>query len=404
MAIRLILFLVLSNALFAQALVIKSLRAIKFGDDTSPPVITVGEKLKIEFDVKADIVPDLIILFRFCDRNWVPEENIFLVNNGYNTEYNLWFDRLPPVVEGADYRYEGVFPNNNVKFPYSGKWRYYITDIQDTSNVFASGKFYYIDPKMRIDVSLKRVRLEGRTVDPSILGQVFDITTRFTLPDSLEEFRLGSVEIIENHKFGYPVIIEKDFTGTDKYYEWIGNNYRYTVKNVSPGNEYRQTDLRDRNKYRGPSTFARFEGVDVSRLYSPGGNDFNGGFKLTNPQDEYADYMDVTFELRVPEKISGDVFLVGGFSNWEVYPGNKMLLADETLYYTVVELKRGIYDYQYVTGIESDGRVENINWNILEGNDWNTENNYYIFVFYNTAEKGGYDEIIGFKKIMSEQK
>ena len=64
-----------------------------------------------------------------------------------------------------------------------------------------------------------------------------------------------------------------------------------------------------------------------------------------------------------------------------------------------VQLKRGVYDYQYVTGKIVNDRVENIDWEILEGNFWETENEYYIFLYYQTVEKGGYDKIIGYKKI-----
>jgi len=66
-----------------------------------------------------------------------------------------------------------------------------------------------------------------------------------------------------------------------------------------------------------------------------------------------------------------------------------------------LQLKRGIYDYQYVTGEVAGDHIENINWEILEGNFWETRNEYFIFLYYKTIEKGGYDKIIGYKKIMS---
>ena len=37
----------------------------------------------------------------------------------------------------------------------------------------------------------------------------------------------------------------------------------------------------------------------------------------------------------------------------------------------------------------------------LEGNFWETGNNYHIFLFYNEEQLGGYDKIIGYKQIYS---
>ncbi|PKL89911.1 MAG: hypothetical protein CVV23_02435 [Ignavibacteriae bacterium HGW-Ignavibacteriae-2] len=389
----------------AQNLLIKSLKASKAGSELLPPILVDGEKLKVEFDVESSKTPDFKIVFRFCDQNWKPVENIFLQNNGFNIEHNLWFDKLPTSVRGADYRYEGVFPNGRIKFPFSGKWKFYITDGFDTSQVFAEGKFIYVKNIIPLDVSIRNERLQGRSTDPSIFGQIYNITTKFILPDTLEDFRIKNVEIIKNQSLEFPIIITKDFTGSNKYFEWNGHTgYQFTVNDVQPGKEYRQADLRDIHKYSSPSTNAHFDGKDLSRLYESAPRDFNGAYKLVNFKNDYAEYMNVTFELRAPEKYYDDVYLVGSFTNWHVYPEFKMYLEDDNLYYLTVELKRGVYDYQYVTGLEEDGVVNNINWLIIEGNDWNTTNDYYVFVYYDSAKKGGYEEIIGYQKIYSGKK
>jgi hypothetical protein len=77
------------------------------------------------------------------------------------------------------------------------------------------------------------------------------------------------------------------------------------------------------------------------------------------------------------------------------------MFDDKGLMNITIQLKRGVYDYQYVTGDVINNKVENIEWEILEGNFWETQNDYFIFLYYRTEEKGGYDKIIGYKKIKS---
>ena len=80
--------------------------------------------------------------------------------------------------------------------------------------------------------------------------------------------------------------------------------------------------------------------------------------------------------------------------------------ADDKLAYNDAErcyvvqklLRRGIYDYQYVTGAWDPGSnmVVHQDWVTLEGNDWRTTNTYYTMIYYNDARFGGFDRIVGF--------
>jgi hypothetical protein len=110
--------------------------------------------------------------------------------------------------------------------------------------------------------------------------------------------------------------------------------------------------------------------------------------------------MDVLFELRPTEDFNDDIFITGSFNNWELSPDYRLRLEDG-VYFTWIELKRGIYDYQYVTGNYINGEIENADWFFMEGNSWKTNNDYYIFLYYNSEYLGEYEEIIGFAKISS---
>ena len=226
----------------------------------------------------------------------------------------------------------------------------------------------------------------------------------FNLPDSLFTQQVKHVEIVENRKIEYPIILEKTYDDPWRYYEIDGNkSLSFFAKDIQPGGEYRQVNLMDKTKYTPPKVYANFDGVDVSRKFKPSGNDLNGGSKLMNYKNEYAEYMDVEFRLRLPDNYYQNVFLVGAFNNWGIFPDYQM---DEKngIFSKTIELKRGVYDYQYVTADINDGYIENESWIELEGNDWGTKNEYLIFLYYDSPELGGYDKIVGFTKIRSGSK
>lgn len=404
---RLFLLIILWNiTLIAETdFEIKSLRVYQSHDETSFPIIFANSKITIEFDIKSDQTPNWEILFRFCDQYWEPYEDYLFANEMYNTERNLWFEVLPFRGDRARYHYKETFPNENVNFPFAGKWQFFIVDSNDRDYIYTSGKFYVINNKeVYLKTSLKSQRLEGLNPDPAVFGQIYNLKVSFNLPDSLFTQNVKNIEIIENRKIEYPIVLEKTYDDQWRYYEIDGSeSLSFHVKDIQPGGEYRQVNLMNKTKYTPPKVYAQFDGVEVSRKFKPSGKDFNGGSKLMNFKNEYAEYMDVEFRLRLPDNYYENVFLVGAFNNWEILPDYRMD-EDNGLFTKTIELKRGIYDYQYVTADIVNDYLENESWIELEGNDWRTSNEYYIFLYYDSPELGGYEKIVGYKKIISGSK
>lgn len=401
----LILLLSLITDIKADDFVVKSLRVYSSESEISFPIIDNSDILKksitIEFDIQGNYAPNLNIVFKFCDKDWNPYDNAFLTNFIYNTEYNLWLERLPLRVTGACYHYSGKFPNNNVIFPFSGKWKFFIVDTQNPKKIYGEGKFYVVSPEVKLNVTITKNRIESEIPEIAALGRIITINTFFTLPDTLFESNIKLVEIIENQKISYPIRIYRDYLTDKNYYEWNGSNkFLFIAREIKPGNEYRQTDLRDTNRFYQKNVNAQYDGIETSNFFKKGNRDFNGGSILTNYKNNYAEYLNVTFRIRPPENINSSVFLVGAFNNWQVLPEYEMF-DDNGLLNITIELKRGIYDYQYVTADIDNEVIKNINWQILEGNFWETENDYHIFLYYQTPENGGYDKIMGYKKINS---
>lgn len=406
-------FLIVSFLLFFSALTypeniqIKSMQVYAGRDQLAFPVLSMKNGgpnyLTIAFDIQSKFQPNLIILFRYCDRNWKPYDNIFLTNQGKNIKYNLSYYTLPNTVKDAHYHYRGTFPDSrgDVDFPYSGKWKFYVTDSQDTSLVYASGKFYVVYDTMSLKLTLRKEQLEDKVYFPSDLAKIFNVTAEFNLPDDLYPSNVEQVEIVDNHKIDYPIIVDRSFNTNQRQYYWDGNRkFSFTARDIQPGNEYREVDTRNINKFTGKNVNAQFDGLEYSRFFKLGPPDMNGGelpMFFNNPD---ATYMNVKFSIRPPKALSESVFIVGAFNNWKVSP--RYELSDDYGVYSIsLSLKRGVYDYQYVTGYVQDGEVDDLNWTLLEGNDWDTTNSYYVFVYYNDPNYGGYDRIIAYQKITS---
>jgi Type 9 secretion system plug protein 1st domain len=383
---------------------IKTLRAYPDNDEKSFPVIT-GGKLTIEFDLAADYIPQISIVFKFCDKNWNPTGNLFLANNGHNTFSSPAFSTLPVTVKEAKYHFKESFPDSKglVSFPFSGKWMYFVTDAYDTSKVYGKGRFIVITSALDLNTSLKKEKLEDKTYFPTELMYVFNVTSEFNLPQNMYPSYVDHMEVVENQKFDYPYIVDRSFNTNKRQFYWNGDRkFTFTVRDIQPGNEYRQTDFRNTSKYAGPDVKAQFDGIEYSRFYKQGNPDLNGGEILLNFKNDYATYVNVTFSVKPPDNPYKDIFVVGAFSNWDVLPVNKMN-EQNGLYSLTIPLKRGIYDYQYVTGDITGNSVQDIDWYYLEGNSWDTTNYYYVFIYYNDPDLGGYDRIIGYSKIFSKQ-
>ncbi|NNJ53475.1 MAG: DUF5103 domain-containing protein [Ignavibacteriaceae bacterium] len=382
---------------------VKSLIAYTSSSITSLPVLNGGNKLVIEFDVQGDFIPNMNIVFRFCDYGWIPTDNLFLIDQQYGTAYFLDFEELPiTLVDDARYHHKSIYPDerDQVKFPFAGKWRFYLTDTQDTSIVYATGKFFVIQNKVNLGVKLKRDELEDKSYWPVELAKSFNVTTDFFLPNEFYPSFVDRVEIIENQNIYNPIAVDRTTNTLFRFYKWDANrSFTFTARDIPAGNEFRQVDLRDNIFFSSKDVRAQRDGLEYSRFFlNPLNDDLNGGKIFSNFKDEYSTYLNVTFSIRPPEEILNNIFLVGAFNNWKLSLDYKMKKADG-VYSITIPLKRGIYDYQYVVADVIDSEIVNPNWILLEGNTWLNSKEYDIFIYYNEQDKGGYERIIGYKRI-----
>lgn len=385
-------------------MVIKSLKTFNPANPELIPVLSnPRDKLVIEFDVQSEYPPNINILFKFCDRNWKPTDNIFLLNQGKNTAYSLDYFTLPSTVEEAKYHYSNSFPDKNgyVSFPFSGKWKFFIVDSQDPSLVFAEGRFFVVKNEVQLQSKASRETLDDKTYYPPQLGHTFWVTTEARPKDDFFPFFIDELEIVQNHLLDNSFRVSRTSTDQNRVFEWDGGSQiKFIAKDVRPGNEYRQVNLTDINVFNSKNVKAQFDGMEYSRFLLGSRNDNNGSFTLKPVKDMYSTYMNVLFQVKPPQEVYGDIYLVGAFNDWKLTDKNKMNFNGDHFELTV-ELKRGVYDYQYVVVNGDYKDITNQDWIILEGNDWQTTNDLNIFLWYRDQEYGGYDRIIGYSKIQT---
>lgn len=405
---KIILLLLLSlSCVTAEEVQIRSLKSYNPDSPTSIPVLLVTDESKpnliIEFDAICEFQPDLTIHFQFCDRNWDPVESVFFINPGYNKDANLSFDQLPSFSNVEGYHCKGRFPNKFVTFPYSGKYLYTIRDSFDQDIIYAEGYFYVVYPEIELSSRFSEDEIDEYPYEFNSLNRTLRLTTDFSVPFEMESGRIKEVEIIENQKLFFPYIISTEKTSNARYYEGgAGSEFRFVARDIRPGNEYRQVDLMNSTKYSGSPVEAHFDGPETSRFFYRGAPDNNGSYRFKKYDAPYSNYMDVNFKLIHENKMNKDIFIVGSFTDWMLWPENKLINNNGT-YYCQFELKRGVYDYQYVTGVVDGDYIVDVNWFQLEGNFLETRNEYHVFLFYNDPENGGYDKIIGYNKITSSK-
>jgi len=399
----LLLTLVLYTNLFPQDFVVKSLNIYTTEIPTSLPVLTNDNKLVIEFDVQGDFIPNMNLVFRFCDKGWTSTKNVFLLNSHYSTFYFLDYEELPiMVVDDAHYHHKSSYPDDRgqVQFPFSGKWRFYVTDTQDTSIVYATGKFFVVQNDVELGVRVKRDELEDKSYWPVELAKAINVTTDFYLPDEFHPSFVDKIEIVDNQRTYYPIVIDRKINTLFRYFKWDANrSFTFMARDIPTGNEFRQVDIRDHRKFVGKDLKAQLDGLEYSRFFlNPLKKDLNGGKIYSDYKNEFSTYHNVTFSIRPPDEVKSDIFLVGAFNNWKLSTEYKMN-ESAGIYSITMPIKRGIYDYQYVVADVSDGQILNPDWLVLEGNTWLNTKEYDIFLYYDEQDKGGYERIIGYKRI-----
>jgi hypothetical protein len=112
-----------------------------------------------------------------------------------------------------------------------------------------------------------------------------------------------------------------------------------------------------------------------------------------------ADYVWVTFSLPYQTVLgNGQIYLLGALTNWQINENSLMAYNfDQKSYVKRLFLKQGYYEYLYLF---KEAKTNHTDISFIEGNHWETENEYTIWVYYQ-ATGDLFDRLIAVQNLNS---
>ncbi|MBC7382464.1 MAG: DUF5103 domain-containing protein [Bacteroidia bacterium] len=385
---------------------INSVQLTKAGTDDRYPIVLLGsnEQLKLSFDKLGATSENLQYSITHCDAAW---EVTKLNANEYIT--GMTFDNITDFKFSTNtfvrYVHYNVFlPNENMKPRIAGNYLIKVFRNFDENDLLLTQRMMIINNSTQIEGFAR----------PATLAE-----SRFTKQEVQFSVTINPVQVINPLQDIKIVLMQNSrwdnaITGLSPMF--VNNNkleYSYLDKTLfNGGNEFRWFDIRSLRLF---SPNVRSKRVDtvvhVMLNYdeSRGANqyfqyvDYNGKRVLNNKegvnQDIDGDYAYVNFYLTAAIGVPPDaeVYVFGEFTNWRLDPAYKMYYNKSRQRYDLeVPLKQGRYEYCYA--VKNDKGVADET--PLEGNHFQTENEYMVLVYTRNLIYG-YDELIGSKKFSS---
>jgi hypothetical protein len=383
---------------------IKSVKLNKYGNPVDPPIVRLGstEKIMLSFDDLDAVDKRYTYRIIHCNRNWQPSEIDELEYlDGFNGEEIR--DSYHSVSTKVDYvHYDLVLPNEYLKWTISGNFLLIVYDEEDYPVI--TKRFLVVNPKISIGADF----INPKKTSLLKTHQSLDITVShedYYIRDPLNEV---TVTVLQNFKwfdaiynrkpknnigstlsfdpfepFTFPA--HKNFRNFDIRSLTYTSRYVYSIK----ANQYRIDVLLEKDRKRTYSNFISEN--DSGGNFVPGNSDSQFGIRA-------AEYVNVGFTLESPLELEqNDVYIIGGFSDWQLYDSNRMDYLEDSGYYSAdLLLKQGYYDYLYAL-VDRDGQID---LSALEGDWYETDNTYYVLVYL--REFGSYyDELVGMTVLLS---
>lgn len=296
--------------------------------------------------------------------------------------------------------YTLTLPNNVTRWSISGNYLLHVFD-ESSGEPVITRRFGVVDVRLVPKVQFRRP--VNTFTDQS--HQSFEISIDikdFNLTNPLQDL---SVIVIQNNRW--------QFTTSPKLPDFIRGTELVYLDNgkltLPGGKEFRSLDIRSL-RVRSSNVEAievQPDGIVVFVEPEPLRSlrnyiyiiDGNGSFVIENkdrPGDGHltGDYAHVNFLLQTNKALDQDIYLVGGFNHWECLPEYKLHHnQDEGGYVIETRLKQGYHNYAFATINEATGLA---NYDLTEGNSYETENNYTVLIYYRPIGSR-YDQLIGLR-------
>ena len=373
--------------------------------ELSPPLIIFNsdERLELSFDDLDAGVKDYKYTVVHCDAFWRPSniqtyEYIEGFTEDYIDDYEFSYNTTQEYTH-----YSLIFPTQDQRITKSGNYILKVFIGDNIDDVAFTRRFMLLEPKINIKARIKMAtnindRNYKQEVDFTIYKQGYQI---------INPYKDLKVVMTQNGRWDNakknltPKMIKND----ELYYD-------YDEENVfKGGNEFRHFDIKSL-KYQserikkieydtlGNQIYLHDDQRRTYKVYTTE-KDINGQ-RLIKTEDGSnsnieADYTYVHFFLPYSAPlVHGALYIMGALTDWQ-FDGESMMKYNYKKhgYEAAIYLKQGYYNYQYIF-LENGKTVGDVSF--IEGNHFETQNNYTIYVYYREPGKL-YDKLIGVEKL-----
>ena len=375
---------------------IKTVSFVQNGQNAIP-IFRLGDSFSFQFDDLYGNEANYYYVITHCDYDWKPSQLV-------KAEYIMGFDdqRIQNYMNSFNTlqiysHYRVDFPTKLTQFRVSGN--YVMKILNDDKEVVFSKKFILYEELVSVPMQVKRAR------NVAVIEQKHNLdfsikSASMTFQSPLQNIK---VMLLQNGKFDTAITnIKPQYTiGNDLIYKydtetqfWAGNEFLF----------FENKDIRAAN-----NNIARVDsksGLYNAYLYQSQARannpytyfpDINGNYIVKNINAENneieADYAWVFFSLSAPSFYENkSIYINGMFNNFALGEENKMDYDPKKgIYEKALMIKQGFTNFQYVVA-DKNGKIDEKN--AIDGNFFQTENNYFALVYYKENNQR-YDRIIG---------
>lgn len=411
MKIKIILFFLFSTCfLFSQNSIEQeppfNIKTISFRVNGSNviPFFKLGETFELSFDDLYGDEADYYYTITQYNYDWSSPSDLAKVEylNGVDNQRIITYENSFNTLQLYSH-YKQVFPNRFNQITKSGN--YLISILNDEREIVFSRKFVIYEEQVKVSLLVRRARdfdsLDGK--------QNIEMTINYGDKILQNPIQNVKVTIFQNGNWKTSISnIKPQFTlGSELIYrynketQFWGGNESYSIDNKI----IRGTNNTVAKVTSGENIYNTYLYVNTPRRNQPytyfpdiNGNFFIQNINSVNSQIE-SDYSWVYFALNTPNMLDKNIYIVGMFNNYNLSDDYKMEFNKNSGFYEkAILLKQGFTNYQYVV-TDKSGKIDN--QNAIDGNFFQTENNYTAIVYYR-GNNDRYDRVIGITNTNSE--
>lgn len=361
------------------------------------PIFKLGDGFLFQFDDLFGNEANYYYELVHCDYNWnasdIPK-----------TEYLQGFDgqRIQEYTNSVNTlqiysHYQLSIPNQNTQLKLSGN--YILKILDENKEVVFSRKFILYEDLVMIPFQIKR----SRTMSNIELKHNMEFSIKSNTLNFQNPLKNVKIMLLQNGQFNTAIknIAPQYTIGNDLIYKydtqtqfWAGNEFLFFDNNNirASSNNVSRVDS-------GTDIYKSYLYTNKARANFPYSfsEDVNGNFVVRNinvaNNDVEADYSWVYFSLSAPAFIKNKGIYVGGmFNNYNLSPEYKMdYNAEKGIFEKAILIKQGFTNYKYIIA-DNKGNIDNEN--AIDGNFYQTENDYSVIVYYR-ENNDRYDRVIG---------